>query len=378
MKKVGIICEYNPLHNGHVYHFNKVREESKADIIILSMSSSFTQRGELNILSKFNRTKLALKLGIDLILECPTIFSAQEASLFAYYHVLNLALAKVDEIWIGSEENDSSLYPKYLSLIESSEFITKQKEFLNLGCSFKLSFSKALDYFNYTELKSNDLLGIYYYQAIQKIDKRIKLKTIKRIASDYNSSILDDSHIQSATAIRANLEMKDAYIPSYSKKMLEQDYLDENKLLPFIKYEITSNNNLNLINEASEGLENRLKSIIDSSSFSEAIELLKTKRYSSSKLRRLLFNTLFNISKDDFNSVKNSFNFIRVLGFNENGKSYLASIKKNTPIYTNIKDGLNPILDIELKISKILDIIYNINLIKLEQKGPITVKHTTD
>ena len=112
MKKVGIICEYNPLHNGHVYHFNKIKEESKADYIILSLSGYLTQRG----------TKLALVMGVDLVIECPSLLSMNEALIFANAHVRNLATANVDEIWIGSEEGNEELYKKYYNLIQKKVF----------------------------------------------------------------------------------------------------------------------------------------------------------------------------------------------------------------------------------------------------------------
>lgn len=370
MKKVGIICEYNPLHNGHVYHFNQVKQESKADVVVLSLSSSFTERGDLSIINKFDKTRIALSMGVDLVIECPTLFSMQEAQAFAYYHVLNLVRASVDEIWIGSELNNPDIYELYYNLIESSEFQVKQKEFLNEGYSLKLSFSKALNHFKYTELLSNDQLGLFYYIALKKLNPNIKLKTIKRVSSNYNDISISESPIQSAQAIRKSIDSAKEFTPIFAHKYLDS-CLDENILLPFVKSNIITCKNLSSLLEANEGIENRLKLILSSNSFDEALDTLQTKRYSTSKNKRLLMNVLLNLTKNDFKESKDDYNFIRVLGFNEKGKTLLNEIKDSTTIYTNVKDKINKCIDFELKVSKLLDTIYCLDLFKQEQKGPI-------
>lgn len=369
MKKVGIICEYNPLHNGHVYHFSKVKQESNADLIILSMSSSFTQRGDLSIIDKFSRTKLALIVGVDLVLECPSIFSMQQASDFCYYHVLNLARCGVDEIWIGSEINDPTIYEKYDSITNSSIFKNLLDEFLESGYSHKLAFSKALEALELQELKSNDLLGLFYHKAILKINPSIKLKTIQRIENNYTDTYYNDSLFQSASAIRNNLNDATKYVPEFVLPYLSNAF-DENLLLPFIKYHISISQNLHNICEAAEGIENKLKEILNSNSIDEAVDILYTKRYSKSKIKRLLMNVLISSDYDILELCKKSFDFIRVLGFNKSGRELLSSIKNNIKIYTNIKNNLNPILDHEIKISKILDGIYHTQLFSNELKGP--------
>lgn len=369
MKKIGIICEYNPLHNGHIHHFNEVKQQSKADIIILSLSSSFTQRGDLAILNKFDRAKLALTMGVDLVLECPTIFSMSDAAKFSYYHVSNLARVGVDEIWIGSELDDPSIYEKYDRLISSDKFKLQERTLLDNGYSLKLSFTKALAYFGYKELKSNDLLGLFYYKSIKKINPSIRLMTIKRKNNDYQDTMLNSSTIQSATAIRAALDKADTFVPDFVVSYLKKTY-SEDMLLPFIKLEVIKRNFKDLL-EANEGIENRLALILNSSNIHEAITSLKTKRYSDTKNKRLLMNCLLGLTKNVYLKASKEFDFLRVLGFNSIGKEYLSSIKKQTKIYTNIKNGINSIFDFELSTSKIIDLIYNDNLMSLEQKGPI-------
>lgn len=370
MKKIGLICEYNPLHNGHVYHYEKVKELSNADYVILSLSSTLTQRGELAILDKFIRTNLALEMGVDLVLECPSLLSMNEAAIFAKAHIKNLYLAGVDEIWIGAEDGNSNMYEEYHKIINTPSFKKKINEFLEEGISYKESFNKAFSFLNYSPLKSNDMLGYFYYDAIKEICPNVKLMTIKRTNS-YTENTLNQTNIQSASAIRNNLDASSYYVPSYTKKYLNE-VLDENKLVPFIKYNII-NHSLKSLAESSEGLENRLEKSFGNT-FKELVDNIKTKRYSESKIRRLLMDTCFLITKEDVNKAINSMNYLRVLGFNKNGQKLINEIKTKTDVYMNIKNGINATLDFELKISKTLDIIYGTNLLKQEITKPIIKK----
>ncbi|MBQ9520114.1 MAG: nucleotidyltransferase family protein [Acholeplasmatales bacterium] len=358
MKKVGIICEYNPLHNGHIYHFNKVKEESKADIIICVMSSSFTQRGDLSLFDKFIKTKQALNMGIDLIIELPLIYTIERADIFASYSVKLLNSLNVDEIWIGSENNDTSIYEKYYSNIQidnKEDYSTSYKDKSNI------------------DLLSNDILGFSYYKAIKDNSFNIKLNTIKRIENNYLDSKANDSNIQSALTIRNNISDIEKYTPQYVSA--DKDLiLDENKLFSLIKYKILSSNKKDLKNIffVDEGIENKLYDIKNYNDLNSFIEYLSNKRYSKSRIKRMLIYVLLNVTKSDANLALDSDLAVRILGYNDIGKSYLKTIKKDLVFYTNIKNDINIVFDIELKASKILDSVYNINLLDREMKGPIT------
>ena len=358
MKKVGIICEYNPLHNGHVYHFNKVKEESKADIIICVMSSSFTQRGDLSLFDKFIKTKQALNMGIDLVIELPLIYTIERADIFASYSVKLLNSLNVDEIWIGSENNDPSIYEKYYSNIKidnKDDYSTSYKDKSNI------------------DLLSNDILGFSYYKAIKDNSFNIKLNTIKRIENNYLDSKANDSNIQSALTIRNNISDIEKYTPQYVSA--DKDLiLDENKLFSLIKYKILSSEKKDLKNIffVDEGIENKLYDIKNYNDLTSFIEYLSNKRYSKSRIKRMLIYVLLNVTKSDANLAFDGDLAVRILGYNDIGKSYLKTIKKDLVFYTNIKNDINIVFDIELKASKILDSVYNINLLDREMKGPIT------
>ena len=358
MKKVGIICEYNPLHNGHVYHFNKIKELSKADIIIAIISTSFSSRGDLSIFDKFTKTRQALTMGVDLVIELPIIYTIQRADIFASNSVKILNLLKVDEIWIGSESNDISLYEKYYNneiIDNKSDYHTSYKDKSNI------------------ELLSNDILGYSYYKAIKDNNFNIKLNTIKRIDNNYLDKNINDTSIQSALSIRNNLELLDKYTPLFVSNDNDK-ILDENKLFTYIKYKIISTtvDELKNIYFVDEGIEYKLKDIIDFDNYNDFINYLSNKRYSKSRIKRMLTYVLLNITKKMANNIyNNDISYVRILGYNDIGKSYINKIKKDINIYTNIKNNINDVLDIEINTSKIIDTIYNTNLLKLEMNGPI-------
>jgi len=365
LKKVGIIVEYNPLHNGHIYHINKIKESSGADIIIAVMSSSITMRGDLSIYNKFEKTKQALLASVDLVVELPFILAMQRADIFALNAIKILNLLHVNEIWIGSEENNIKIYEDaYIKYKSNHDLIN---DYIKKGLSYKEAYN------NIYNLKSNDILGFSYYKAIKDNNFNIKLKTIKRINSEYLETSPKDNNITSALAIRSNLDLLNQYTPKYVYE--NKNILDENKIFNYLKYTILtkSKNELKEIFFVDEGLENKLGDIKDYNNLDEFINYLSTKRYTKSRIKRMLYYILFNIKKDDINKLSN-IDFIRVLGFNEIGNNYLSKIKNDIKIYTNIKNGINNILDIELKVSKILDSIYNIDLFKNEQKAPVMIK----
>lgn len=367
MKVVGLIVEYNPLHNGHKYHIDKVKTESKADILIAVMSSSFTMRGELSLFDKFTKTEQALISGIDIVIELPFILTVQNSDLFAKHAVTLLNLAKVNEIWIGSESNDPYKFEKCYNEFNLPENQIKIKELLKSGISYKMATNTICN------LPSNDLLGYSYYKAIKDNNYDISLKTIKRIGDNYLDNKNTDALYTSALSIRTNINLLDTYTPSYVSSN-KNKILDNNKLFNYLKFNILNKkiNELNNTFFAEEGIENKLYDIVKYDNFDDFVSYLTSKRYTSSRIRRLLLYVLFNITKNEAISILNEqIDYIRVLGFNEKGKDYLSTIKKETKIYTTIKNNINPILDIELKISKILAMIYNTNIFQQEIKKPI-------
>ena len=358
MKIVGIIVEYNPLHNGHVHHINKIKELAKPDLIIACMSGTYTMRGDLSLYNKFDKAYQALNNNVDLVIELPFVYSVERADIFAKNAVSILNLCGCNEIWIGSEENDIELYEKYYKSY-------------NLNIPKDTSLKKAS--LNELPFKSNDLLGFFYYKAIKDNNYNIRLNTIPRINSDYLDKTPTNEYITSSTSIRNNLELLDKYTPEYVYS--NKNILYENKVFEYLKYNILAlnTNELKDIFLVDEGLENKLKEIKNFNNLNDYINHLTSKRYTNTRIKRMLAYVLFNIKKNEINEIYNDkISFIRILGYNDAGKSYINKIKKDIIIYSNIKNNLNKILDIELKISTIIDSICDTNLMKLEQKGPIS------
>ncbi|MCM1130520.1 MAG: nucleotidyltransferase family protein [Roseburia sp.] len=363
MKIVGTIVEYNPLHNGHIYALNEIKKHSHADLVVAVLSGNFTMRGDLSIFDKFEKTRQALQIGMDLVIELPFVCAVQNADRFAENAVKLLNLAKVSELWIGSESNNPKLYEQcYQSWIDPTSQ-EKIKELLALGKSYKEATSAII------HLPSNDLLGFSYYKAIKEANYPISLHTIKRIGS-YDS--LEAKEYASAYAIRSDLSLISKYCPNY----LRTDLIRDSKFLfPYLKYKILSSslNQLKDIFLVEEGLENRIKEIYSYSSLESFIDFLSTKRYTKSRIQRMMVYILFSINKHDVKDIQ--CNFLRILGYTNLGKSYLNKIKKDVNIFTNIKENLHPILDIELKITKILDMIYSSSTLKEEQGKPQEIEN---
>lgn len=364
MKIVGTIVEYNPLHNGHIYAINKIKEESNADAIIAVMSSNFTMRGDLSIFNKFHKTIQSLNAGIDIVIELPFCYTLHNSDLFAKHAIYLLNLAKIDEVWIGSEQNNPQIYEQAYHEFNKPENQEKIKKYLDEGLSYKMATNAIFS------LPANDLLGYSYYKAIKDLNLNIKLKTIKRIGANYHDQT--PNIYASAFAIRNNKSLAQNYCPEYIDINSSLEY---NQLFPYLKYQIQTKsiNDLKKIFLVTEGIENKLKNIDNFNNIDDFINSLVTKRYTKSRIQRILAYVLFNITKDDMEIALNNLpNFIRILGYSNIGNTYIKQIKKDVNILTNIKHNIHISLDIEMKVSTILDTIYNTDNKINEQSKPIT------
>ena len=357
MNVIGIICEYNPFHNGHIYHINKIKELYPNSIIIACISSCFTERGQVSILNKWDKTKIALQHGVDLVVELPFVYSSQSADKFAHGALKILNNLKVEKLVFGSECNDIEKLKKIANAqINNPKFDIELKNYLDTGNNYPTSISLALKKLGLDKIDNpNDLLGISYIKEIIKNNYNIKPISIKR-TNNYHGN--NKGHILSATELRKRfnngLSVKD-YI-CYSEDLLYKN-ADYFKLL---KYKIIINSSkLKDICTVDEGIEGRILKYIDSSnSTEELIKKVKTKRYTYNKINRMFIHILTDLTKEE---ASLDIDYVRVLGFNNNGKNYLNKIKKNTtlPIITKYKDINSSLLDIEKKANYIYSLIVN-------------------
>ncbi len=365
---IGIICEYNPFHNGHLYHINKIKEKYPDSTIILVMSGNFVQRGNISILNKWDKTEIALDYGIDLVVELPFIYATQSADVFAFGAISILNKLRVNKLIFGSESNDVDKLKKLANVqLNNKNYDTLVKKYLNDGYNYPTAMNKALNnLINDDVNEPNDLLGLSYIKQIIMQNSDIEVETIKR-TNDFHSNRLDNS-IVSATSIRKalvdNIDIS-AYVPSKTKYYLDKINKDNN-YFNYLKYKIISEGqHLNIYQTVDEGIENRiLKYINESNSLDELINNIKTKRYTYNKISRMMNHIICSFTKEE--AQDKELKYIRLLGFNENGQKYINKIKKELSItlISKQKQEYDSLLKMDNRVDSIYDLIMNSNTLK--------------
>jgi len=357
---VGIICEYNPFHNGHLYHLNKVKEIFPNEVIVLILGGNFLQRGDVSVINKWDKTKLALEYGVDLIVELPFPFATQAADIFAKGSISLLNHLKVNYLVFGSESNDIEKLIKVSKIeINDNEEI---KKYLSIGYNYPSAVSKVLKEDIATP---NDILGVSYIKQINELNSPIIPLTIKR-TNDYHDLELK-SDISSATSIRKALK-ENRNIKKQVPTLKYINYVDLDNYFDYLKYKIISEHDLSIYQTVDEGIQNRLKNVINEcSNVEELIMKTKSKRFTYNRIKRMLVHILCGFTKEEANKHK-EITYIRILGFSNKGREYLNKIKKevNIPILTTYSDALA----LELKVAKIYSLgLKNNDLIEQEYKN---------
>lgn len=377
MNVIGIIAEYNPFHLGHLYQINKIKEMYKDSIIIAIVSSSFTQRGDVSILNKWDKARIALENGIDLVIELPYFYAGQSSDIFAKGAVTILNYLGIDTLVFGMESDDINNLKLMADIqLNDKNYNNIVKEYLSNGYNYPTALSKAIkDILNLDIYLPNDLLALSYIKQVKLINNNINVIGIKR-TNDYHSKEIT-SNIVNASLIREqfknNLDISN-YIPSYDTNKLYN--VSVNDFYPLLKYQILNNiNNLDKFLTVDEGIDNRIKKYIkNSNNWNELVNNIKTKRYTYNKINRMLMHILFNLTKDESKNIV--IDYVRVLGFNSKGRSYLNKIKKNKDIniVTNYKDGISKLFDLENRVNNIYAIIVDNKLIYEEYShNPIII-----
>ena len=374
MKSIGIICEYNPFHNGHLYHLNKVKEMYPDYKIILVMSGHFLQRGDISVINKWKKCEIALEAGVDIVIELPFVFATQSADIFAYGAISILNYMGAEKIVFGSECGDINKLKKLADADNSVENQENIKKYLNEGYSYASALGKIL---NIPVENSNDILGISYIKAINKLNSNIEPVCIKR-TNAYNSKKTTGA-ISSATSIRENIRNNKSineFIPNHVEKYIDKVFIDD--YFDLLRYKIISSKDLSIYQTVDEGIENRIKKyIFEVNSLEQLINKVKTKRYTYNRLKRMFVHILCGFTKEEANRCKDV-KYIRILGFNKNGKDYLNKIKKTIeiPIVTNYSDLKDEMLEIEFRANSIYASIFKEKnyLSELEYKHKPVIK----
>ncbi|PDZ57111.1 hypothetical protein CON15_13335 [Bacillus cereus] len=375
-----MVVEYNPFHNGHLYHVQQTKKLTQSDIIIAVMSGPFLQRGEPALISKWYRTKMALVNGVDLVVELPYVFATQKAETFANGAISILNALRVSEICFGSEDGQIENFYNTISVQKNEDetFNCLVKQFMDAGNSYAKATSDAFSHIltsekNIDMSQPNNILGFQYMKAILSQNSSIQAQTIKRFASHYHDETFNDQHIASATSIRKQLFSEEGsfttiepFLPQATTSLLanyKQNYgilHNWEQYFSFFKYRLMtmSPGDLRHIYEIEEGLEHRILSKIqNSSSFYSFMEALKTKRYTWTRLQRACTHILTNTTKEEIRSanIEQHAPYIRLLGMSQKGQTYLSKNKKKIelPILTHTKTFDHAALDIEKKANSV-------------------------
>lgn len=361
MNVLGIIAEYNPFHNGHMYHLKSALTKTDADYTVCVMSGNFIQRGEPALFNKFIRADMAINCGIDLIIELPVYYSVSTAEKFAYAGVKLLNECGANYISFGCETADISQLISISNLLlnETYEYKNELKKQLNLGLSYPDArskvISKLLNISSNITNQPNNILAIEYLKALTQINPIITPIPIERVDSNYYDTD-SKTNILSATGIREKLkhsEDVDIFMPQGTLSLMKDPvFLKDFEQLILFSLRKLSLSELKALPDVTEGLENRiLSAIISSSTLDELIDKIKTKRYPLTRIKRILISAMLGLSKEKLQLFDKSGGpqYIRILGCNEKGKELLSLISKksNLPIITSVNKFLSTATDLQ-------------------------------
>lgn len=380
-KILGIITEYNPFHNGHLYHLKESKKQTNCQYSICVMSGNFTQRGSTSIIDKWSKAKMAIQNGVDLVIELPTLYAISSAENFAYGAIKVLdSLNIVTDISFGTESNNINLLDNisHLLLAEPEEFKALLNEELGKGVSFpkarEIACTKYLQknspenisLYNNILSSPNNILGIEYLKALKKLNSKITPHIINRIESDHNSldiknNIVSSSAIRNIISKNQNLEILKNLMPENSYNIFMENF-KSGHIVPDISgfekeiiYSLRqmSTQDISKLADVKEGLEYKIKDAANScNNLDTFFDIVKSKRFTHTRLQRILLYSLLNITKEDMLLSKKITPYIHVLGLNSNGRNLLSQISKANPelnIITSVKKFENTCTDINLK-----------------------------
>ena len=404
MKICAIICEYNPLHYGHLYHIQKAKELSGCDAIMCIQAGNFTQRGEPAICNKYVRAKMALEAGADIVVQIPTAYCCSSAEIFALAGVkIANSFDDVTHLAFGCETENFELLKEIAKYFanEPKEFKEKLKKFLDAGNSLPVSRQKAIEelmkedkvvFSEITETlniltKPNNILAIEYLKAIYRTKSNIEPVFTVRENSDYSSADLNGRD-SSATAIRTRLISKNKVrsikklVPPFTYDILKEEVnkfgLPDQELfgdLSAYVLKTSTAEDIKNIYDVSEGIENRfLESVKKFKDFNDLLLDVKTKRYTYTRLKRISLRLLLKIDKDTVSQVYkiDKLPFIKVLAFNAEKKQLLSSINADTNIIIRNSNVVKNPSELYNKLASIEDranAVYNM-LLKQDKQIP--------
>ena len=411
LKAAGITAEYNPLHNGHIYHIEETRRITGCDAVIAAMSGDSMQRGEPAFMDKWTRTEHALKNGVDLVIELPVLFCLSDAGQYAGAAVKLLeATGKVSHISFGSESGDIGTLTRIADMFRNNthEIEEAVKEIRGMGFSFPAARDRA-----YTRImtalngsdpdsgrkiendlsvlkKANDILGFEYIRAMRTAEP----VAVHREGAGYGDPY--DEHIvyQSASAIRAQTFSGgdlSRYVPECTAESMRECHLsgpDKDIWPELLRYAVLSTDEETIEDcpSGGEGLANLMKSAVSGADcWSEFIEQIKSKRYTYTRLSRLCMQLLLGSTRSRYSITEPG--YIRVLGFTEKGRELLAEMRDDgsasLPVIINVnksRDGLSQeakaLLDLDMRAADVYNLMTGRDMVSESdhRRGPVIIR----
>lgn len=377
---LGIIGEYNPFHNGHLYHIAKSKQETGAEYVVCIISGSFVQRGNTSIVNKWAKAKMALANGADLVIELPTVYSISSAENFAEgaIKILN-SLKVVDTISFGMEASDIAILNNIANVLytEPKEYTTILSHELKKGNSYPKARENALmmylnDIKKYANVLSgsNNILAIEYLKALKRKKSSMTPLGIQRKKVLYNDEYMVDD-FASATAIRKMLMTRQfedirKAVPKASYRILGEELKQGHYVIDLAKFEKEilytlrkmTQEEIADLPDVSEGLDVSIKNAANScNTLEELINIIKSKRFTQTRIQRILLYALLGINKKQMNVSKKIEPYVRILGFNDKGKELISEASRR-----------NQKLDIVTSVKKYIDTATNKNLKEMLQR----------
>lgn len=384
MSVIGIVCEFNPFHNGHKHLISSVK--TVGDIVVCIMSGNFVQRGEPAIFPKDIRVKSAIVNGADIVLELPFLYATASAEIFASNAVKILNSFGCDKIAFGTENTTLSQLENAVEILLSDDFDAKIKKYFESGVSYPQARQLAYEeYICDCDISSpNNILAIEYIRAIKKNNYNITPVTVNRVGADYNDNFAIGEYA-SATHIRNRIsENKDfrKYVPDnvfqiYKSTLENGEYLNVEKFnisaLSILRSKAKiSSENANM----AEGLENRIAAAIKTSqNLDEIYDKVKTKRFTHSRIRRAVLSCIMNVRNGD---LQISVPYCRLLGFNTQISSKLGDLAKecDLPFVVNYSDILNLNSDNALRVFELENKSSDLYNLALQKTGICSTEMT--
>ena len=357
MLKIGIVAEYNPFHNGHLYQIEEIKRRMEKDTLIVAVvSGDFVQRGDFSYFNKWHKTEAALNHGVDMVVELPLYYSVQNAEIFSKMSTKILDYLEMDFQVFGAEEKDIEVLDRIIELQEREEYKKNLMKLMKKGNSYSTSQKLALSEYGYGDtVKSNNILALEYMRTMKKENLGIKPYIIKREISDYNEIEIEEGRksIASATFIReemlknsGNPENIRKFISEKTYEILKRFYISDrtddeqlewknlkNSMFKFLKYKLlmeTKNEIIKIYDMNDEIYARIYRGVSKSKTYEVFLKEVKSRNFSIKRIERIVLNILLNITKK---SVDFKLDYIRILGFNQKGQEYLKQLKKNKKVF---------------------------------------------